>query len=833
MSATQYDGAGNVVGTVAYATPVDPARVLPGTTIAAVQALLVADPSRDRVQRNLFDAAGRLQYRIDALGYVVQNRYDGIGRLVATTRYAQAIPVASSGSPAATIVPSMRDQADRFTYDAAGNLVSSTDALGNTESSTYDALHLKITFTNKNGATWRYEHDATGRLITEISPQVAMTAIRLDTAADADPEISIDAAASGNFNLVTRLDYDALGNLTARTEAAGRPEERTTRYEYDALGRQVRTVFPEVGVYDAAADDLAANGMHGFAARTDVATTLSSEVFYDVFGDAVANRDVAGNLSVKLYDRLGRVTFDIDAEGYVTGYARNVYGDLTALTRYGTQTGLAQTALAQTRDGWQASSPADVATTLATTLASQDHGSDRVISTRYDRLGRAVEVDEPEVYSFNGVQGMRAGKITRNVHDAFGAVVQSSVLQDSITQTWSSTYFYYDRLGRQSAMVDAMGYVTTDARDAQGNLVAHTESANATGARDIGGYGPPVASADDRTMLYAYDVLNRKTSETLRDVTFSSAADGSAQRGDLVTRYAYDALGNLVATTDAAGGVTTSTYDALGRVVAVLSPVRAVVDEDRNYAPITVFRRDAYGNVVARIDYAGPVDNPALANAPDGNDRVVLARFDRHGHALQVRDGNGNSAFTSYDARGELAKQWQTVTGNDGQSHTVFQAIRYDKVGRQIDVITPASDVRQAHGLRAMSVASRYANQTLDESGKLVGIGWSGNNSVVLNWSSLTNVAGGAVRVEIGYIAVTHSLPAPIGFDDNGRITGIEPSTSTETPQTRQQVYGAAESAGGVDMTWQTGPDGLDEGIERLDRITVSQQNAAGEWVVV
>jgi YD repeat-containing protein len=850
VTANSYDGAGHVVATVAYATPVDLAHVHPGMAVAEVQALIPPDPLHDRVQRTVLDAAGRPVIRVDALGYVVQNQYDGDGRVIATTRYAQAVAVTASDSLATAIAPSARDQTNRFAYDAAGNLLSSTDALGNTESSTWDALGQQRSFINKNGATWRYEHDAAGRRITEIAPQVGMTAVRLQATVGADPEITIDPAASGNFSLTMRLDYDVFGHVIARTEAVDRPEERTTRYEYDALGRQVKTLFPEVGVYNAAADDLAANGMHGFAARTEVAATLYSEVFYDVFGNAVANRDVAGNLSLKLYDRLGRVSFDIDAEGYATGYARNRFGDVTALTRTSTQTGLPQNDLLHNdllqtmREGGPASAVANVATslatTLATTLAAQDHRSDRVITTRYDRLGRAVEVDEPEAYTFNGAQGMRAGKITRFMHDAFGAVVQSSVLQDPVTQTWSNTFLYYDRLGRQSAMVDAMGYLTTDAHDAQGNLVAHTEYANATDVHDIGGFALPVASAEDRATLYTYDALNRKASETLHDVTFSSAGDGSAQRGDLVSHYAYDAVGNLVVTTDAAGGVTTSVYDALGRVVAVAAPMRADVDGKPGFAPVTVFGRDAYGNVVVKLDYAGPVEVAALRANPvapvgGGDDRVVLTRFDRHGHALQIRDGNGNSTLLSYDAHGQLAKQWQTVTGNDGQSQTVFQAYLYDKTGRQTDVITPASDVRQGLGVRAMSLAARYDTQTMDDAGKIVGQGWSGSNRVVLNWSGLTDASAtsGPVRIEIGYTAVTHSLPTPREVDKTGRVIAFNPSVATKTQQTRAQLYSAAEAAGGIVMTWELDANGVNEGVDLLQTITVSQQNAAGEWALL
>src|SRR5207245_1749930 len=117
--------------------------------------------------------------------------------------------------------------------------------------------------------------------------------------------------------IVTVLEYDALGNLTARTEASGRAEQRTTRYQYDQLGRQIKTIFPSVAIYDASADTLSTTGV---AARTEKAVPLWSETRYNALGDAVASRDVSGNWSYKAYDARGRVRYDIDAAGYVVGY---------------------------------------------------------------------------------------------------------------------------------------------------------------------------------------------------------------------------------------------------------------------------------------------------------------------------------------------------------------------------------------------------------------------------------------------------------------------------------------------------------------------------------
>ena len=45
----------------------------------------------------------------------------------------------------------------------------------------------------------------------------------------------------------------------------------------------------------------------------------------------------------------------------------------------------------------------------------------------------------------------------------------------------------------------------------------------------------------------------------------------------------------------------------------------------------------------------------------------------------------------SYDANGNLAKQWQGVVGGDGLARTSFKAFRYDKLGQLVNTIEPSS----------------------------------------------------------------------------------------------------------------------------------------------
>lgn len=677
---TVYDGIGNAIATIRYAEPAS-GDAIPEPTGA------------DRRTLRAFDGAGRQVYSVDSLGFVSETQYDGTGQITSTTQYAASI--SGEGQPdlalagqrdaiAMALQPQWwQDRTDRFSYDGGGNLISSTDAMWQQESYTRDGLGNKISFTNKNGNTWTYDYDATGRLVTETAPLVEVSGAEWDQA------------------IVTKLEYDALGNLTSRTEAFGiEGQERTTSYEYDALGRQVKTTFPPVDVYDSATDDVAANGANGVAEpRVVPNVVLSTQITYDVFGDAVANRDVAGNYSYKTYDKLGRVAREIDALGYVSGYERDTFGDATTFGRAAVALSLPAAATSAQVQG---------------ALAGLSLDGARLVTTEYDQLGRAVQVTEPTTWVSDGAggSGYEAAKVTQNTYNAFGEVVQTGVRVNS--EVFVATTSYYDLRGQVIGTVDPLGYVTTQQYDSAGNVIRHTEYANSTGGNaDPEQLVLPEGNIDDRVTVYGYDQLNRKTSETRLNVEYSDASDGSVQNdhgastdlppppvglagfygggfygsSDVTTTYQYDAVGNLLSTTDALGGVTTSEYDALGRVVRVIAPSAEVLlpwGDDTEHRPETVFQRDAYGNVVVKIqkgvDYSG-------------TDRVTETEYDLHGHATKVTDAEGYEHFMSYDAHGQLVKQWQGVAGNGEEgTHTLYTLFKYDALGRQTDIVTPGTN---------------------------------------------------------------------------------------------------------------------------------------------
>ncbi|WP_035227000.1 hypothetical protein, partial [Paracidovorax oryzae] len=411
--------------------------------------------------------------------------------------------------------------------------------------------------------------------------------------------------------------------------------------------------------------------------------------------------------SYKAYDRAGQLAWDVDALGYVTGYTRNAFGETERLVRYAQNITTRTDGVLMREDEVRGA------------ITARAGSTDRDILTGYDRLGRVKEVQEPYVFFWDSAAAEQGAgrKTTRNSYDALGNL--TSVYTNTGSIRWSARFYAYDTLGRRTSTIDEMAYLSTDAYDAAGNVVRHVEY----GARNAALGTVPDAGKGDRVTDTAYDVLGRKTSETRRGVGYTAVNAGAADIGgvltevtqakdgakaDLTTRYAYDALGNLLRTTDALGATTYQFYDVLGRVRAIVTPavnigVAANQQGAAPVSPLTEFRRDAHGNAVSTVQYAGGATvsgdgRSYAANAAPAKlaDRTSYTRFDAQGHTLETIDAAGNSHYYAYDAQGRLAKEWQNVSYVDDagakQMHSLWRAYRYDALGRQTHTYTPLQD---------------------------------------------------------------------------------------------------------------------------------------------
>ncbi len=739
----RYSDAGFAIADIAYANRSD-LDLLAAYSAYSVTHSFAADAALDRVTQYYVDAAGQTRYARNGEGYVTRYDYDIAGRTVRTIQYRDAHPDGDMASIAAQFglgtAPEVADgasepdyygfdgsRATRYKYDAQGRLVATISADRQVEVYEYDALGNRVAFTNKAGSRWTYDFDAAGRLVAEHTPQVLVAFNPAVIEGDNGPVLS-DVQPPTMMSLTTRYVYDALGNVMHRIEADGNFQSRDTYYTYDAAGRQVGTHNYIGQIYDDLSDPLTDDGAEGGLDRYEYGTVVSSTVVYDALGNAIHSTGIGGSVSSKIYDRMGRVVYEIGSDRAVTGYERNAFGEVTSLYRYVGDIAAAE--LATPIQGVSSAGYLGAPITAPSAIRTVDGSTsasvvDRVIKTSYDRLGQVVQVMSPIAYvHIESTQEEVAADLAKTVQyrfDAFGEVVREVTFgadADGVRRTGltSIVNHFFDQRGQEIATTqsveDGFAYVTRFERDAVGNVLARREFATPQNQNLFGAFeldvDSLVTSDDDRTTSYTYDALNRTLTETLavrrRDVVDGAAATEVAQ----TTRYFYNELGNLRATQDARGAVSSQTYDALGRITSVQGPdfsTRSYVPNDPfNYSDtlthrITSFIRDAYGNVVQSNVVSESLDPYAgIWSTIADTGRVNSFWYDDNGRLMAQSDASNHLIQYSYDIYGRLAKQWQTVGGQDEAYQQVSYALyTYNPAGRVTSMSTPGNTGRTTY----------------------------------------------------------------------------------------------------------------------------------------
>ena len=260
-SETEYDALGRIT---AFTTKPDNAAV---TTVYSGNRVTVTDQA-GKVRRSVTDAAGRLvrvdepnasgaldvsgspaqptYYTYDALGNLrkvaqgTQLRffmYDSLGRLTRAKSPEQAANASITGTDPVT---ANAQWSLSYAYDAAGNLLTRTDARGVTTTYTYDALsrNRTVNYSDTTPDVTRYYDLATLGKARAWKSEAAGVSRTTVSAYDEEgqPEAYSQQFWSGgawgaSFG-VTRA-YDLAGNVTSQTYPSG----RRVSYTYDAAGR--------------------------------------------------------------------------------------------------------------------------------------------------------------------------------------------------------------------------------------------------------------------------------------------------------------------------------------------------------------------------------------------------------------------------------------------------------------------------------------------------------------------------------------------------------------------------------------------------------------------
>jgi choice-of-anchor A domain-containing protein/RHS repeat-associated protein len=596
-----------------------------------------------------------------------------------------------------------------MSYDKFGNVTSSVDALGNVTSNAYDDRGNITSSTDALGNTTRYQYDPSGRLIKMID-------------------------VLGNE---TTSAYDGEGRLTSSTDASG-----ITRYfDYDANGRQNGTHFTWVN-----------------PANSSNTKTLTTTTVYDDDGRVISSTDATGNSSSTQYNKAGQVVSTTNRFG---GVSLSFYDSRGLLieSRSSSVSASGTSGWMVSRTSYDANGRA-VYSTDATFELDPDNAPIATTGSRttYDALGRAIVSERvegllldtsptanPNVYSvtvdvsdldiltagytyFDDAGRVNksvspTGSTSETVYNAIGQQLQVIADEDGnplTTADRNTTTYTYDSFGRQKTVTDALSRTTTFLYDELGRVqTTILPDSSTSGSVTYDDFGRKISETDrmGRVTRYEYDQLGRQKAVILPEVKPAQPFTNPDGQGFVTPTYTYgyDVYGNQTTITDPLGHTTRFTFDEFGREVARQLPLGVQSGDPTAYVQRTVYIQSGVlaGQVQYTVSYEGVVTSFVYDTSAESGGRLLEKRFytsltnyqnnpstpaqyvkytytDEGQIDAITQDADGNAATTAdqrveaylYDARHQLI----TKSSPEGVIH-----YEYNDLGQQTRTYTTAT----------------------------------------------------------------------------------------------------------------------------------------------
>ena len=532
-----------------------------------------------------YDATTGLPERVDygTTGEFVEMEYDGSGRLISSRDATGRVETSTYGSGYVPLTTTGPEGVTKATYDALGNLETVTDPTGATLRYAHDDLGQLTAFTDGNGHTTTYRYDAFRRLVEETDPLGRSTGYTYDAAGRL-------RTVTDRRGHVTTMSYGPDGQLTRREATDGSLEAFT----YDAAGR-LRT---------------AGNGVSTLTWEWDD-TNQPTQESLDMPGlpRVSVGRDwTAGGQLAKVTDPYGSTSYSYDGQGRL----------------------------------------------------KQVSGAGGASGFSYDSADRLASLTRPNGLStsWTYLNGLIERQETRLGSD----VVQSSSVQRDPS---GRPEVITDQFGAHVVEHDDNGQITSVDHPATAGLPDESYTYDRAGNRTSWA-GNPAASV-------TYDAANRLLSDGT--FTYTYDRDGrlltrTARSGGAVTRFEWNDLGQLTRVTPPTGPAITYTYDALGRRIETAvggDPVRTVYAGDN---PLLRYRGSV---LVSRFDNGLGADG-TMSISSGGATSYPLA--DSSGTVTAMSDASGAvTGRFAFDSFGKAAAG-QAATPSDA-----FHGFEVDPVG--------------------------------------------------------------------------------------------------------------------------------------------------------
>jgi len=496
-------------------------------------------------------------------------------------------------------VEDARQNTTAFEYDSNQNLTKITNALYKEIINTYDERFRLTDTTDPLTHTTHFDYDSEHHLTQTTDAETNTTSLTYYSNG------KVETTTDGR-QLVTTLTYDSNNNpLSSRT--ASHPQ---ISYEYDAIGR-MRSLTDQEG--------------------------STTEFTYDDRGLLLTRTDPLYKVASFIYDDAGRMTTRTDRNNHTTAYAYTPTDKLETVTYPDTSTVTFTYNLHDKLTGMQDS----IGTTTYTydevyRLISITNPYGQVISYEYDEVSNITKIIYP------------GNKAVTYTYDELNRL-------ENVTDWQSQTATYsYDDAGRLTSLTNFNGTVTTYTYDDANRLTFLQNKTSSTGAI-FSSYNYTLDGNGNRTNIYQNEPLapviptsttdfdynvkrNRLLSMGLTDFTYDDEGqtvsknsatyafdyehrltdisggnsahftyDGKgnrlqASRNSVVTKYIYDASGNLLAETDSSNNI--KKYYIYGRgLLAMVKPTGETYTYHYNGIGSTIAMTDMDKNIVNKYSY--------------------------------------------------------------------------------------------------------------------------------------------------------------------------------------------------------------------------------------
>ncbi|MFZ6876525.1 hypothetical protein ACO0LF_31175, partial [Undibacterium sp. Di27W] len=519
----RYDSAGRQTTTIAYAAQNKAAQVN-----SQFNQLITQNPSSDAMSYNFYNAKNQLIGNVNAEGYATEYQYNLDGQSTQTTRYTNKANNVMPGATWESVRPAANSASDLFAsiaYDTLGRVFQSKPEDGSTTEFTYDnnTGELIRKSVRNAPATIRIQtlqYDQFGRVTTTLNGNGSLALQQTPAQAS---QIWKDYG--------VKYTYDSANRRTSSTDQNG----HRTLYYYDQAGHLTHTINALGEVTENRYNHLGqlTDTLRYGTRLTGVASLtgglMTSSLTQSLAGIANSQLDSVQHLS---YNLDGRLDTSTDANGNVTTYGYDQFGETTSVTSPITASASIVNKTSYNKLG-------------QVTETTQDaNGIKQTIHTDYDAFGRAIRLVDAN------------GNVTVQKFDRLGRSVE--VVEQA---SGNSSKTSYDPFDRTLTSIDAKGNATTFAyqKIARGQYVFSTSAEGIVVTRAINVFGEKILTSNSKSSEFTeFDKDGNATSIAL------SGVDGTSS----TTSSFYDNADLLKESTDANGNKTTYAYDDVNRLIS-------------------------------------------------------------------------------------------------------------------------------------------------------------------------------------------------------------------------------------------------------------------------